>query len=224
MVLIFGGSFDPIHQGHLDLARRAIDRYRPSKLYLIPNKKNPLKDFAPGASPSDRFEMARLAVAELGRSEIETVDWEIRREGPSYMWDTVQVVKHLHKAPSIVLILGDEVLGTFSGWHRAQDLLQTVDIVVCSRHQKHSNAPLERAMVQCGIRDGFWENSPHPTEKRFVHTHGRRWIETFSFEALPISGTEIREILATYRGTVRPPGLAEAVWDFIKKYKVYSVK
>ena len=224
MILLFGGSFDPVHLGHLDLARRALARYRPQKLYLIPTKKNPLKDFAPGANAFDRLHMAELTAHELGSSETEVADWEIRREGTSYTWDTVQVVKHLNKDPDITLVLGDEVFQTFPHWHRCQELVKEVNIVVCSRQTPLSKLQIERTLTQCGIRDGHWEHSAHPGEARYSHTHSRRWIETMTFEAIPVSGSEIREILTTYRGSVRPPGLSDSVWDYIKKSNLYSVK
>lgn len=224
MILVFGGSFDPIHQGHLDLARRAIERYKPRKLYLVPAKKNPLKDLGPGASADERLTMVQIAASVLARPEVEVVDWEIRRDGPSFTWDTLEVVRHLNNDPQVALVVGDEVFQAFHQWHRAGDILKTVDIVVCSRNEAHSRLLLERTMTLCGISDGKWEKSPHAGEARFVHTRGRRWLETFSFEALPVSGSEIREILAIYRGSVRPPAIPDPVWEQIKKIRLYSVK
>jgi len=222
--VLFGGSFDPIHQGHLDLASRVCDRYHPKKLFLIPNRKNPLKDFDPGADAVDRLQMTLLGVGTLNRPEIQVVDWELQRPGPSYTWDTVQIAKSAHPDPATALVIGDEVFHAFAQWHRAAELLATVDLIVCSRERPVAKLDIERVVMRCGVSQGVWKPATEGREQRFSHSHGRRWIETLTFDALPISASEIREVLSTYHGKVRPPGLPAPVWEYIKKRKLYSVK
>jgi nicotinate-nucleotide adenylyltransferase len=224
MVLILGGSFDPVHLGHLDLIKQSFTRYQPKALLLVPAKKNPLKQLEPGAGAVDRMQMVRLATSGLNNPKILPIDWELDRAGPSYTWDTVQAAKASTLDNQIVLVLGDEVFSTFSLWHRSQELLQTVDIVVCSRSSVQTKVHLEREIAQCGIFDGVWTPSSYQNEIKLTHSHGRRWIETLSIDALPISGSEIREVLSIYRGSVRPPGIPNSVWDYIKKRNLYTVK
>lgn len=223
MIALFGGSFDPIHQGHLDLCRRICDRYQPKSLFLVPTGQNPLKSEQPHSSAEDRFRMAQLAVGASTLKQVTVVDWEVRRSGPSYTWDTVQKTRAETK-DSVLLVVGDEVFHSLPHWHRCQELVQAVDVAVASRHHQVVPAHIERALTLCSIKDFVKVASTYPGEIKFSHTYSRRFVETLSLEALPLSSTEIRDILNTYRGTVRPPGLADPVWEYIKKKHLYSVK
>ena len=107
-VALYGGSFDPIHLGHLHLIQTLLSQYDFKRFLVIPAKQNPLKKEIPGAPASDRLAMAKLAVAELGDSRVEVLDWEITQEGPNYTIDTVERLKKTESAP-MAFVLGNEI-------------------------------------------------------------------------------------------------------------------
>ncbi|NIA22030.1 MAG: adenylyltransferase/cytidyltransferase family protein, partial [Anaerolineaceae bacterium] len=81
---LFGGTFNPIHLGHLAIARAALDELGLEKLVLVPSARPPHKTARPLAPDEDRLEMCRLAVAAAGDPRLEVSDVELRSDGPSY--------------------------------------------------------------------------------------------------------------------------------------------
>ncbi len=88
---IFGGSFDPVHLGHINLARYALGHAGLDAVWLMVSPRNPLKEHGPLASDEQRLEMARLAVADI--PGIEVSDFEFSLPRPSYSWLTLTELK-----------------------------------------------------------------------------------------------------------------------------------
>jgi nicotinate-nucleotide adenylyltransferase len=131
-----GGGFNPVHHGHLLLARAAAEALGIETVVLLPNNVAPLQKFHPEtaaveeASATDRLAMCRLAVA--GVSGFEVDDREIRRPGPSYTIDTVRELAR-EGWPKVHWILGaDQVLG-LSKWYSHHDLIAETHFVVLRR-------------------------------------------------------------------------------------------
>src|SRR5688572_18768922 len=88
---LFGGSFDPVHVGHLIIAERALEQLRLDQVWWIPAGQSPLKSRGPAVSGADRLALVRAAIR--GHRRFRAVDLEIRRPGPSFTIDTVADLK-----------------------------------------------------------------------------------------------------------------------------------
>lgn len=129
---IFGGTFDPVHLGHLILAEAALEQLDLDRILFIPAAISPFKqDRPPGASAEQRLRMLRLATAVEPRFEVD--DRELRREGPSYTIDTVRSLMGDHPGVRFLLLIGSDNLPEFNGWHDASELGNLVDIAVLDR-------------------------------------------------------------------------------------------
>ena len=118
---ILGGSFDPVHLGHIAVAEAAGDTLGLDRVLFVVAALQPLKPDGPRASGEDRFAMVSLAVR--GRPGLQASGLELRRSGPSYTVDTLGELKRLHPASTeMFLLLGADALGEFPRWHRAEEI------------------------------------------------------------------------------------------------------
>jgi nicotinate-nucleotide adenylyltransferase len=127
---VLGGSFDPIHAGHLAIAEAARDRHGLDRVLVVPAGVPPHKrgELAPAA---DRLTMVRLAIE--GRPGLEASDIEIRRPGPSYTVDTLEELKRAHPDAELFFIMGADSLGEFFGWRNTRRILELARIVTVTR-------------------------------------------------------------------------------------------
>jgi nicotinate-nucleotide adenylyltransferase len=132
-VALLGGSFNPIHHGHLIAARSVAEHLNVDRVVLIPSATPPHKQASPElASAAHRLEMLRLAVQDEPR--FEASDIEIRRTGPSYTIDTVEAFRReLGAAATIYWIIGGDTLPELHTWRRARDLVDACTIVTAVR-------------------------------------------------------------------------------------------
>ena len=127
---ILGGSFDPIHLGHLAIAEAAREKHGLDRVLLVPAGRPPHKsgDLAPAA---DRLAMVRLAVE--GRPGLEASDIEIQRPGPSYTVDTLEHMGRILPGAELYFIIGADSLHEFFGWRNARRILELARIVTVTR-------------------------------------------------------------------------------------------
>lgn len=127
---LLGGSFDPVHHGHLILARDAVEALGLDELRFIPAARNPLK--ATGGAPGElRLAMLRAATAdELGFA---VDDVELHRPPPSYTVDTVAAIARRFPDARLTLLVGEDNVPGFPRWHRWEELRAAVGIVVLRR-------------------------------------------------------------------------------------------
>jgi len=131
-VALFGGSFNPIHIGHLIVARCVAEALSVSRLVLIPSRNPPHKNGDDLAPAEDRLEMTRLAVA--GDSLFEVSDVEIRRSGPSYTFLTVSAYREsLGPDARLYWVIGADTLPDLHSWYRIGDLMALCQIVTARR-------------------------------------------------------------------------------------------
>lgn len=128
---IFGGSFDPVHIGHLWIAEIATETLDLDRLLWIPSATQPLKPDGAAANSEQRVEMLRLAIG--GRPGHEIDLRELRRSGVSYTIDTVAELQQEHPASELFLIIGSDSLASMRRWHQPQDLLSRVTLAVVQR-------------------------------------------------------------------------------------------
>lgn len=129
---ILGGTFDPIHYGHLLLAETAYDRFGLDKVLVMPAG-DPYFKAERGVSPDpDRAEMTKRAIAD--NPHFEFSDMELRREGDSYTVDTLKQLKEQCPGDDLFLILGSDTLFQIEKWYRPQEIFQLATILSSCRN------------------------------------------------------------------------------------------
>ncbi|MEY2531552.1 MAG: nicotinate-nucleotide adenylyltransferase [Verrucomicrobiota bacterium] len=141
---IYGGTFDPIHHGHLILAREAFETLEFEKVIFVPAAVSPLKA-SPTASAQIRLSMLRAAIeAETGFA---LDDCELRRPPPSYAIDTVEEIRQRETNTEIHYLIGEDNVAALASWHRFNELEKMVRFVVLDRtgmEIKHDYAVIHR--------------------------------------------------------------------------------
>ena len=122
---LFGGSFNPIHNGHINLAVSVRNELKLDKVIFIPSGTAPHKSSNEYVSAEERLEMCRLALEEY--------DYEIRRQGKSYTVYTVRHFKQLYPYDELVLMVGSDMLLTFDQWYEYREILGKVTLAAISR-------------------------------------------------------------------------------------------
>lgn len=129
---VIGGTFDPIHLGHLAAARAAQQALALDTVMFIPAARPPHRPDSPRASEYHRVEMIRRALGEHAGWEVS--DLELRRHGPSYTWDTLVALQATGLSSSqIFFITGSDAFAEIATWHRYPDLLTAAHFVVITR-------------------------------------------------------------------------------------------
>lgn len=167
-LLLFGGTFDPPHNGHMRLLQSAIDAVQPDKVMVMPAGVPPHK--AASATPA----ALRLAMCECFKPlfpVLEVSDWEIRQGGKSYTIDTVKMLEQKYPGASVYLCVGSDMLTTFTEWRNWQELLRRTVLVAQSRET--GDMPALRAAA------------------RALEAEGGKVLFTDS-PALPLASTDLR--------------------------------
>lgn len=128
---LFGGSFDPVHCGHLLVARAALEELSLSRLFFIPAAQSPFKPQSAPAPAAERLRMLRLALAGQTRYEID--EQEIRRGGTSFTIDTVRDYERRFPNASLFYLIGADHVPTLPAWREADQLAAMVEFVVIPR-------------------------------------------------------------------------------------------
>ena len=125
---IFGGTFDPVHVGHLAIANAALESIPLDRVLFVPARRAPLKEHGPVAGEADRLAMLQLAVAGEPRFSVSRI--ELDREGPSY---TVDTLERLAGADELFLILGGDALAALPRWKDPDRIATLATLVVAER-------------------------------------------------------------------------------------------
>ena len=148
---LFGGSFDPVHHGHLLLAQDALEQLSLDRLFFIPAAINPHKlDAAPQASPRLRLEMLREATRMQPLFSVDTL--ELEREGPSFTIDTVDAFRSRFAGAQIFLLLGEDNLPKLHSWHQFERLRQLVSFVSFGRRAYAPEAAVPEVAPDTDLR------------------------------------------------------------------------
>jgi len=140
---LFGGSFNPIHNGHISLARQLLMLAGLDEVWLMVSPQNPLKQGSTELLDDQlRFEIARKALMEINsnvencanlKPRIVASDYELHLPKPSYTWNTLQQLKKDHPDDTFILLIGGDNWQNFHQWYRADDILSEYRIVVYPR-------------------------------------------------------------------------------------------
>ena len=150
---ILGGSFDPIHHGHLILARAAKEELGLNRVLLMPANKSPHKTDTKPATAEDRLEMVRLAIE--GEEGFEVSDAELRRPAPSYTVETLRELKKSHPQDEFVLLIGADNVATFDTWREPEEIRHLAQIAVLDRagHAVAGEWPIVRRLIDISSTD-----------------------------------------------------------------------
>ena len=191
---ILGGTFDPIHVGHLEAARVAMDCARLDRVLFVPSAIPPHRDPA-DASAEQRLEMTRLAIE--GERKFGVSDVEVRRGGRSFTSDTVRELRRAHPHDDLFLILGWDAARLFASWHKPDAVRKLARVIVISR--PGTEGPTAADLQAAGLDTGRTVLCPGATPD--------------------ISASELRESLA--RGESVGDCLPPAVERFIATHHLY---
>ena len=165
---LYGGTFDPIHNGHLHLIAQLFERGLVDELILIPAGQPSLRASAPLASAHDRLAMARLAVKNLPpkiQMQVTVSDLEVERSGPTYTIDTVEQLQRLRPDATWVLILGSDAHKAIDQWHRSDELQSLVEVLVIARDGEGLDIqalPISATQLRASLRAQPKEQSELP--------------------------------------------------------------
>lgn len=203
-LILFGGSFDPIHLGHLQIANVALAEVPAEKLLFIPCK-FPVHKAPTHANTIDRLNMLKLAIG--GYEHFEISDIEISNDRPSYTVDTLAKIQTLYPQHQLFFLIGTDSLQQFETWHRYETILQRCNLIAVERPQ-HSIDSTLLSHFNCFKK--YQEMSVNKTGQ----------ILFLQGNIPDISSTELRMNLTRQKelGNLLP----KAVADYIEAKKLYQ--
>jgi nicotinate-nucleotide adenylyltransferase len=209
---LFGGSFNPIHLGHLRAAEEDRERLALDLVYFIPAAAPPHKPHGGLASAEHRLQVVRIATR--GNRYFMVSEAEVRRSGPSYTIDTVRYfLSTMRGQPDLHLIMGEDQFADLATWKEAEELVRLCNLAVHTRRLDEGEAPPPTDLATID-NFGYTQEQDH-----YVHPSGH----TLSFVPttfLPISATLIRRKVAA-RESVRYL-VPDDVADYIQRHALYT--
>lgn len=205
---ILGGTFDPIHNGHLRSALEALESLRLAEVRFIPCRRPPHRG-EPVANPAQRLAMLERAVTRQPGFMVD--DRELRRGGPSYMVDTLESLRRQVNDTPLCLLLGTDAFNGLQQWHCWQEIPKLTHLVVLHR-------PGAELLVTATLNDFVRQNKlPHPENLRDNPAGG---ILFQPITQLDISATQIRALLSARRSPRYL--LPDSVWTYIGDHGLYQ--
>lgn len=154
---ILGGSFDPVHNGHISLAKSAIRKLKLDHIIFIPAKISPFKSNRPPIPARHRLKMLELAIAKISKAEI--CEIELKSRGPSYTVRTLEKIHRQHPKADLFFIMGSDVLKEFYQWKNWQKILKLCTLAVGQRR-----LPAASTEIRDSIKKGSKKSLPVPKE------------------------------------------------------------
>lgn len=135
---IFGGSFNPIHKGHMHLAESVMEDIKLDKIIFVPSKISPHKSSDEYISENDRLEMVRLSI--MNNRSFEVSDYELTQDRVSYSVYTVRHFKEKYPDDELYLLVGTDMLLCFEKWYKFEEIMKLADIVAVARENGEIDA------------------------------------------------------------------------------------
>lgn len=198
---ILGGTFNPIHNGHLALAKAAMEQYQLDEILLMPSKQPPHKSGFAILSPTERFRITELAAAEY--SGFTASDFELQREGFTYTADTLELLTREHPDTRFYFIIGGDSLVYFAEWKRPERILELCVLLAAGRAGITSDKE-QQAFI--GLKEKFPNAS----------------IEWVDFPDFPISSSEIRTAFYHEKAESVRQFLPAPVFDYLREQQLFS--
>lgn len=194
---LFGGTFDPIHNGHLHIARSFADELDLESVILLPAG-DPYHKTTPRTAAHHRLAMAEIAAK--ADSRLAVSDCDIVRQGATYTHDTVQIFRQHFPAAEFWLLIGMDSLLQLHTWHRWQNLVRQCRIAAAPR----PGSSLAQA--------------PAPLQSWLAEALPQGRLHILQAEPLPISSSQIRQQLATEHTS---PDIPPEVLSYIQQHQLY---
>ena len=211
---IFGGTFDPIHYGHLRLAQEILETAKLGEIRFVPSGTPPHRG-RPGADPHHRVEMVKLAIA--GNDRFSVDDRETRRAGAGYTFDTLtELRRELGTQRPIALLVGADAFLDLATWHRWRQLFDLAHIVVAYR----PGYPIDTWQARMPEPLAHEYAARYMQQPLAVHLAPAGGIAAVSMTGLDISATFVRT--AVHAGSSPRYLLPDAVLDYIQTHRLYS--
>lgn len=201
---IFGGTFDPIHNGHVRAAQAFLRHASLDKLYVIPDKTPPHKAIGEGDDPEIRFRMTKLAFEHdpIFSDRIVVSDMELKREEPSFTYLTIRAFREMGFS-DLYLYCGTDMFLTLHEWKNASEFLPLCTVAYAGREWQDET--LRNAVSK---------------QKAFLSEHCRARILEIPLDPITISSREIRKMLAC--GEDVSHAIPPSVYEFIREKGLYQ--
>ena len=199
---IFGGTFNPPHNGHVTLARAAAEQLALDRLLIMPACVPPHKPLPDRVTPQQRYAMAELMAAPVGRCA-QASDIELHRTGKSYTSDTLQTLHEQYPDAELWLLMGSDMFLSLHTWHEPEVICALAHIAAFSRVEEDIRAAMER-------------------QKQTLEQQYRAKVALLNNpQLIELSSTDVRAALAAGRGSELVP---EAVWGYIRREHLYGTQ
>jgi nicotinate-nucleotide adenylyltransferase len=206
---LLGGTFDPIHFGHLRLALELQETLDLSRIHILPTRQ-PMYRKQPVATPEQRLAMVECAIT--SEPVLVNDDREIKRLGPTYTIDTLLEMRNEFGETPLCLLVGIDAFLGFTSWYRWAEILENAHLIVA--HRPHFHLP-KTGMIADLLAKRLQK------EIHFIHEHRAGGIILKPITALEISATDIRKQIAMGRNPRYL--LPDSVYDYIKQHQIYSI-
>lgn len=202
-IILYFGSFNPIHNGHLSIAKYVIESGLCDEVWFIVSPQNPLKEEGDLLAEGERFTMAQLAAEEWSEA-IKVLDVEFTMSRPSYTIRTILKLEELYPQKRFTLLMGEDNILFFERWRKWQEIVKHCPILIYPRGEA-----VQKRVVEDKIRE--------------LCTEGELKAERFNYLSdaprINISSTELRKQINTIDGLT-----ARSVVNYIKEKKLYDRK
>ena len=200
-IVIYGGSFNPVHNGHIALARHMMEALHPRKMLLMPTASPPHKQVGEAdlVSGEHRMAMCRLAVGQV--EGLTVCGYEMEKGGVSYTADTLEEMARRYPQDQLVLCMGGDMFLTVDRWYHPEEIFRLAFLATAAR----THSEYER----------LWEKSEQLTRI------GAR-CQVYPFSVLEISSTQVRE--AVRRGESLQGMVPREVEDYIRQWGLYRAR
>ena len=193
---VLGGTFDPVHRAHLELAEFAQEQLALGRVVWIPAGDPWRKKGRTIAPANNRLAMLRLAVQNQPSWSVSTI--ELEREGPTYSVDTLEELRESHIDDDVTLLLGQDALEDLPNWHEPERLIQLTTLAVAVRGDRRQTAPELEALLPGLSKRVTWLDMPQ----------------------LPFSATQVRTLAS--KGTPLEGFVPAAVEAYIREHHLYG--
>ncbi len=198
---ILGGTFNPIHNGHLALGLAAMEQYDLEEVWLMPSKLPPHKSHFAMLSEEHRLAMTKLAAQTI--PHFFATDFELRRDGLTYTADTLELLTKEYPDVKFYFIVGGDSLIKFKSWRRPERILELATLLGAGRA-------------------GYEETSVKEAAEALKDQFSGAEIGTISLADFPISSNKIRQAFYTGEEERVKKYLPEAIWDYLQTNHLYA--
>jgi nicotinate-nucleotide adenylyltransferase len=202
--VLFGGTFDPVHNGHVAMAMALDVTFPDATIRVIPNRQPPHRRSR--VSSEHRLAMLKLAMGEISDVTVDSI--ELDRDGPSYSVDTLRSMRSIYgESEPVVLALGSDVVRSLESWHQPEKLLSMCHLCILKRAGERTKiSGLLNQMVE-------FDHALHLS----MTPSGR--LYRLDTPKVPVSSTAVREMIA--HGTLQLP-VPQAIADYIGSNHLYQ--